>query len=148
MLSGTDHALMSETLNLLRESAIEETNSTLARSLHDRWENFISEVRRVHPGLQNTRVTYAFITAEMAELAPGYQATEWLTNAATDLWRDLTRRQLIDPHEIVGDETPIACTLNFFENVINIIRQTEQSFIDPVSLKVPIPNYSGSRSEY
>jgi hypothetical protein len=123
-LSGTEFALMSETLQIVRtttQSGDLAGNADTGRELYAQWRVLIEdETAEVLPGHWNTWWTFHALAAEIARTANRYSGAERLLLAATGRWREPYpgKARRIDPDEEVADSTPLAQTLAAFEQVV------------------------------
>jgi hypothetical protein len=139
-LTDAERTLMMSTLDLVQEMAAAGYASTraVAEDLVAGWQELIT-VRQdeVLPGRSNAWVTFQDLAAELAGTSQSYDATERLTLAATDRWRDPYRRGPIrvDPDEEVEDASPMAITLAMFQRVVAGAARLPETVQDPADAR-------------
>jgi len=143
--ADSEQSLMSGTLDAVREVAITggATAEAAGRAaeLAGRWKRLIGErENEVLPGQWNAWVTFESLAAEVAGTAGQYEATERLTLAATERWREPYpgRARRIDPDEEIDDASPMARTLARFRRVVEGISKMPQWSWDPVRVREQI----------
>jgi hypothetical protein len=144
-LSDSERSLMTSTLDTVREVVITDEAApgiaSGAAELAVRWEGLIIErENEVLPGQWNAWVTFENLSAELAGTLGQYEATERLTLAATDRWREPYRGKArrIDPDEEVEDTSPMARTLATFQRVVTGIAQMPESQWDPEVVRAQV----------
>ena len=144
-LADSERSLIASTLDAVRETALFGGPTTdvgsRAAALTARWKELIAEREDdVLPGQWNAWVTFESLAAELAGTARRYEATERLTLAATDPWREpySGKARRVDPNEEVADHSPMARTLSVFEHIVNGVAQAPEQELDPAELRIRI----------
>jgi hypothetical protein len=144
-LADSERSLIASTLDAVRETALFGGPTTdvggRAAELTARWKELIAERENdVLPGQWNAWVTFESLAAELAGTAPRYEATERLTLAATDRWREpyAGKARRVDPNEEVADHSPMARTLSVFEHIVNGVAQAPEQELDPAELRIRV----------
>lgn len=140
--SDSELSLISQTLNAVREAATMSEAATetagMAAGLTERWQRLIRERENdVLPGQWNAWVTFESLAAELAGEASQYQATERLTKAAIERWREPYpgKARRIDPNEQIDDAGPMARILARFGRVVEGISKMPELPWDPVVVR-------------
>lgn len=143
--SDSEQSLMSRTLDAVRKAAtmseVATETADMAAELTGRWQRLIRErENEVLPGQWNAWVTFESLAAELAGATDQYQATERLTKAATERWREPYpgKARRIDPDEEVDDTSPMARILARFGRVVSGISQMPERPWDPVAVREEI----------
>jgi hypothetical protein len=141
-------ALMTSTMDLVREAAIAGESADLARralDLRRAWKPVIKAVdadREVSGGQLNAVRIFAILAQEVAGLERRYAAADWVADAATERWRDHSEPGPIlvsvELAEEVDESGPVGQTLARFERIISGVSGHVSPEWDPVRIRAAI----------
>jgi len=144
-LTSSEQVLISSTMDVVREvvttGEVRAATGLAAAELVTEWQQLISERQNeVLPGQWNAWITFELLTAELAGTADRYEATERLTLAATERWREPYpgKARMIDKNEEIDDSSPMARTLATFGRVVTHINQAGQLPRDPATVRAQV----------
>ncbi len=140
--------LMASTMDLIREAAISGESPDLARralALARAWAPVLKAAdgdRETSGGLMNAWMTFELLAHEIGGLTRRYAGAEWVTQAATERWRDLSEPGPIlvsvELAEEVDESSPIGQTLARFERILSGVSGHVSPEWDPARIRAAI----------
>jgi hypothetical protein len=141
--------LMAATMDLVREAAISGESPDLARralGLGRAWEPILRAAGRLGSGtsggLLNAWKTFALLAQEIGGPARRYAAADWVADAATERWRDLSEPGPIfvnaELAEEVDESSPVGQTLARFERILSGVSGHVSPEWDPARIRAAI----------
>jgi hypothetical protein len=141
--------LMAATMDLVREAAISGESPDLARralGLGRAWKPILRAADRVDSktpgGLLNAWTTFALLAQEIGGPARRYAAANWVANAATERWRDLSEPGpvlvSVENAEEVDESSSMGQTLARFERILSGVSGQVSPEWDPVRIRAAI----------
>lgn len=128
-----DSALVS-TVDLMQEVAVSGGSADAARratELSDAWHQIRSHREKgASAGRVNLWSTLEGVAQEIASMVPQYEGAEWVTNAATERYREIRhnrRHIVVDPDEIIDDASPRAKLLKRFQFVVAEVTRLQEA---------------------
>jgi hypothetical protein len=138
-LTDPEQSLIAATLDAVRESVItDDTIRDRAEDLASEWRTLIADRGdQVLPGQWNAWITFEDLAAELAGRTETYQATERLTLAVTERWREPYpgKARRIDPNEEIDNGSPMAQTLRKFDRIVTEVARAQPQDWDPARLR-------------
>jgi hypothetical protein len=141
--------LMASTMDLVREAAISGESADLARRglvLGRAWRPVLGAAHRlgsgISGGLVNAWMTFEGLAQEIGGLSHRYAGAQWVTQAATERWRDLSEPGPIlvsveDAGEL-DESSPVGQTLARFERILSGVSGHVSPEWDPVRIRAAI----------